>query len=58
MWQDPIVDEIHKIREKHAQRFNFDLKAIYEDLKEQEKKSGYKTVSLPLKRLQYEKTNS
>ena len=54
MWHDPIVDEIHKIREEHAQKFNFDLKSIYVDLKEREKKSGIQTVSLPIKRLQIE----
>ena len=51
MWTDPIVDEIRKIREAHARKFNFDLKAIYDDLKEQEIKSGVPTVSLPVKRV-------
>ena len=58
MWHDPIVDEIHKIREEHAQKFNFDLKSIYDDLKKQEKKSGIQTVSLPIKQLQIEGTDS
>jgi len=51
MWRDPIVEEIHKIREKHAQKFYFDLKAIYRDIKQQEKKSNIQTESLPIKRL-------
>jgi transposase len=34
MWLDPIVEEIHKIREERAKRFNYDLKAMYDDLKE------------------------
>lgn len=42
MWHDPIVDEIHKIREEHAQKFNFDLKSIYGDLKKREKKAVFK----------------
>ncbi len=58
MWHDPIVDEIHKIRKEHAKKFNFDLKSIYVDLKEREKKSGIQTVSLPIKRLQIEGTDS
>lgn len=45
MWSDPIVAEIHAIREAYAKRFNYDLDAIFRDLKEQEKKSGRKTVS-------------
>lgn len=42
---DPIVDEIRRIRDAHAARFNYDLDAIYRDLKEQEKRSGRKLVS-------------
>ena len=36
MKDDPIVTEIRKIREAHAARFNYDLRAIYEDIKKQE----------------------
>ena len=49
MWEDPVVKEIHKFREKHAKRFNFDLRAIFYELKEQEKKGGRRIVSLPIK---------
>jgi hypothetical protein len=37
---DPIVDEVRRIREAHAARFNYDLDAIFRDIKEREKKSG------------------
>lgn len=37
---DPIVDEVRQIREAHAARFNYDLDAIFQDIKEQERKSG------------------
>lgn len=47
MWEDPIVNEIRKIREIHAARFNYDLQAIYRDLKKQEKSSGRTFVSYP-----------
>lgn len=33
MKKDPIVAEIHKIREEHARRFNYDLDAMFEDLR-------------------------
>jgi hypothetical protein len=46
MWIDMIVEETRKIREEHASRFNFDLKAIYEDLKSQEKESEREVVAL------------
>ncbi len=51
MHEDPIVAEICRIREEHAARFNYDLWAIYEDLKEQERKSGRKFVSYPPRRI-------
>ena len=51
MSQDSIIKEIRTIREAYAKRFNYDLQAIYRDLKEKEKKSGRKIVSLPPKRI-------
>jgi hypothetical protein len=42
---DPIVDEVRRVRDAHAARFNYDLDAIFRDIKEQEKKSGRKFVS-------------
>jgi hypothetical protein len=42
---DPLVDEIRRIRETHAARFNYDLDAIFRDLKEQEKQAGHKFLS-------------
>jgi len=49
MWQDHIVAEVRKIRERHAAAFNYDLDAIYQDLKRQEKKSRRKFIALPSK---------
>ena len=42
---DPIVEEVRRIRDAHAARFNYDLDAIFQDIKEQEKKSGHKFIS-------------
>lgn len=42
---DPIVDEVRQVRQAYAARFNYDLEAIYRDLKEQEKRSGRRFVS-------------
>jgi hypothetical protein len=52
MWEDPIVDEVRKVREAHAAKFNYDLWAIYRDLKEQERKSGRAFVSYSPRRVQ------
>ncbi len=38
MLNDDIVDEIRVIRENHAAQFNFNLRAIFEDLKKLEAK--------------------
>lgn len=42
---DPIVAEVRKFREEHAKKFNYNLRAIYEDLIEQERLSGRKFVT-------------
>jgi hypothetical protein len=44
MWKDPIVEEVRKIRHEHAKRFNFDLRAIVDDLRKQQEHSGRKYV--------------
>jgi hypothetical protein len=45
MWDDPIVKHVRKIRQAHAEQFDFDLAAIFADLKERERKSERKVVS-------------
>lgn len=50
MYKDPILEEIHKYREEYAKSFNYDLKAIFEDLRKKQMKSGRKVVKLPIKR--------
>ena len=49
---DPIVDEVRRVRDAHAAMFNYDLDAIFQDIKEQEKKSGLKFVSYPPRRVE------
>jgi len=38
MKKDAIVAEVRKYREQHAKKFNYDLKKIFADFKESEKK--------------------
>ena len=47
MWEDPIVAEVRKIRDAHAARFNYNLKAIYQNLKQQEQASERVFVPYP-----------
>lgn len=46
MWQDSIVEEVRKIRDNHAARFNYDLHLIYRALKEEELRSGCRFIRL------------
>ena len=46
---DPIVEEVREARRKHAERFNYDLHTICEDLKKKEKYCGHPIKSLPAK---------
>ena len=43
--RDPIVEEIRKIRQKHAEKFDYNLDAIFQDLKRKELQSERKVVS-------------
>ena len=47
---DPIIDEVRRVRDAHAAMFNYDLDAIFRDIKEQEKMSGLEFVSYPPRR--------
>ena len=49
MKKDPIIEEIRKVREQHAAKFNYNLDEIVKDLKKREKKAKRKVVSLPAK---------
>jgi hypothetical protein len=47
MFDDPIVEEIRRIRRAHAARFNNDLRAIVADLGRLERESGRTYVNFP-----------
>jgi hypothetical protein len=53
MKQDPIVEEVRRVREAHAAQFEFNLLAIYDDLKKQEENSQHEKVSFAPKRIQF-----
>lgn len=55
MSNDPIIDEVREARRRHAEQFNFDLDAIYEDIKRRELASG-RTYLDPPPRLPTEQT--
>jgi len=46
MWQDEILEELHRIREEHAKLFNYDRKAICEDWRRKQAENGRQFVTL------------
>ena len=39
MWKDPIVEEVRKVRDEHAAKYDYDLKRIVDALKKEEEQS-------------------
>jgi len=46
MWNDPIVEEVRRVREEYAARFGFDLKRIVEDLRQLEASGDFEMAEL------------
>jgi hypothetical protein len=44
MYEDPIVDEVRKTREHLAEKHNFDVGAIFEDLRKRQGTLGKRLV--------------
>ncbi|MEX2175272.1 MAG: hypothetical protein WD872_13000 [Pirellulaceae bacterium] len=49
MFRDRIVEEIRRIREAHAARFDFDIRRIVADLKTREGADGRQVLPAPLR---------
>jgi len=47
MIEDSIVEEVRRIRDEYAKRFNYDIEAMFEDLRKREAESGREVVSFP-----------
>ena len=48
MWNDEIVEEVRRVREAHAAKFNYDLREIARDIQRGEaklKRAGWKFVT-------------
>jgi hypothetical protein len=48
---DPILEDVRKQREEHAARFDYDLDAIFDDLKRIEREHALTVMTLPPKRI-------
>lgn len=49
MWTDEIAEEIHRIRDEYAKSFDYDLDAMFADLRKKESASGREVVTLSRK---------
>ena len=50
--KDPIVEEVRRIREEHAAQFNYDIDAIFADLKRLQAGSKRPRVSFGPRRIE------
>lgn len=51
MFEDPVIEELHKIREEIAAEHNYDMHAIVLALRRSRQESGRQAVVLPLKQV-------
>ena len=47
MWEDPIVAEVHRTREKLAAEYNFDVTAFFADVRKRQAALGNRLVPQP-----------
>ena len=47
---DPVIAEVRAVRDQHAARFGYDVKAIFRDIQARQEASGRKYVRYPARR--------
>ena len=47
---DPIIAELRAIRQQYAARFNYDVEAMFRDIRARQEASGREYVRLPARR--------
>ena len=48
--RDPIIAELRAIRQEYAARFNYDVDAMFRDIRARQEASGREYVRLPSRR--------
>ena len=54
---DSVIAELRAVREAHAARFNYDVKAIFEDIRAMQEASDQDYASYPPRRVAVETTD-
>jgi hypothetical protein len=47
VYRDPLVEEVRRIREANAARFNYDIDRIAADARQRQGKDGRKVIAAP-----------
>lgn len=55
---DPIVEEVRRVRDEHARKFGYDLAAICADIRRHQASCGHRVVRLTRKRTQTEEAGA
>ena len=50
MWQDPIVEETRNLRKQYAEAFNYDIDAIFADIRKRQEQPKRKRISFPARK--------
>jgi hypothetical protein len=45
MWEDPIVAEVHRVREQIAAQYGYDIGAMFADMRKRQAELGNRLVS-------------
>ena len=48
MKADPIIKEIHQARERLSKKFDFNIRKIFDDVKQREKKHKERVINLKI----------
>ena len=48
---DPIIAEVRAVRDEHAARFDYDIDAIFRDIRAAQETSGREYVQFPARRI-------
>ena len=54
--EDPIIDEVRRIKREIAAEFNYDVHALGEHLRQLQRESGRTYVTLPPRRVEQDST--
>jgi len=50
MTRDPVIEELQRIKQAIAARYNYDIRAMAKAFREEQKTCGHPVVSLPRRR--------